>query len=114
MKLIKPKFWDKEKTFLSIFLFPITIIFFIIVNLRKILIRKRKFKIPIVCIGNLYIGGTGKTPLAVDLANELFKRGKHPVIIRKFYKQHYDEHKILKNKYKDIILAKIRSENIKD
>ena len=87
MKLMKPKFWENI-SFFSIILLPITFIVEIAIIIRKKLVKKRKFDLPIICIGNIYIGGTGKTPLAVFLGNELSKYGRNPAIIRKFYKSH--------------------------
>ena len=42
---------------------------------------KEKFKIPIICVGNIYIGGTGKTPLSIELLKILKKFYKKPVFI---------------------------------
>ena len=69
MKLIKPKFWDQSVGILASF-FPISLIYILIVFIKK-LVKKINFKIPIVCIGNIYIGGTGKTPAAILLAKKL-------------------------------------------
>ena len=68
MYFIKPKFWDKKKNcFLSILLYPISIIYFLTNILRKKIFLAEKFKIPIICIGNIYIGGTGKTSTAIEI-----------------------------------------------
>ena len=48
--------------------------------------KSKKFQIPIICVGNIYIGGTGKTPTSILIANQLSKYGKKPSIIKKFYK----------------------------
>ena len=47
-----------------------------------------RFNIPIICVGNIYIGGTGKTPTSINIAKELTVLGKKPVILRKFYKEY--------------------------
>ena len=96
MKLIKPKFWEKKTSFLSIILYPLSLIFICLIQIKKRLVKVKKFKIPIICVGNIYIGGTGKTPLSIFLANEVYSNGKKPVIIRKFYKNHFDEHNFKK------------------
>ena len=58
MKIIKPRFWQKKINIYSFLLLPITFIyiFFII----KKISQKNEFKIPVICIGNIFIGGTGK------------------------------------------------------
>jgi len=92
MKFFKPKFWDQsEISFFSIFLYPITI-FFKLLNLIKYLtIKPQNFSIPIICVGNIYVGGTGKTPLCVELYSILQKMNKKPVFIRKKYRAFKDE-----------------------
>ena len=112
MKLYKPKFWDKNKNFFSILLFPISLIYLCVIKLRKILISKKQFKIPIICVGNIYIGGTGKTPTSIYVAQQLLKGGLNPVIIRKYYNNHQDEYELIKNHFKNLILNKNRSSAI--
>ena len=63
-------------------------------------------------MGNIYIGGTGKTPTSILLANELLKLKKNPVILRKFYKNQLDEHNLIKHYFKDLILNKNRVNGI--
>ncbi len=114
MKLIKPKFWDKkEKNFISLLLFPISLITLLIVFFKKHLSKKIKFNIPVICVGNIYVGGTGKTPAAIFLANELSKLGLNPVILRKFYRNHNDEYSQIRSNYKNLIITKNRIDGIK-
>lgn len=42
-------------------------------------------RLPVVCIGNFTAGGTGKTPLTLDLARRLIARGEHPAILTRGY-----------------------------
>ena len=112
MKLDKPKFWDYKYNFLTIILLPISYLVLVFIFLKKKLKKEIKFKIPVICIGNIYIGGTGKTPTSIFLAKELDKLGKKTAIVRKFYKNHKDEHKLIKNSFKDLILTKKRSQGI--
>ena len=67
MKIYKPKFWHEKISFLSAVIFPLSIIFQILVFLRRKLIKKISFDVPIICVGNIYIGGTGKTPLVLKI-----------------------------------------------
>ena len=61
-------------------------------------IKKKFFSRPIICVGNIYLGGTGKTPLCIELAEILKKSNKKVAIIKKFYKAHEDEFKLIESK----------------
>ena len=97
---MKPKFWDKNNLSLqSILLYPLTFIIDII-NLLTFFKKPKKYSnIKTICIGNIYIGGTGKTPLVDYLAKNLNKRFK-TAIIKKKYKSHLDEKKLLEKNNK--------------
>ena len=96
MKLNKPKFWDVPKiSFWSIILIPLTIIFLLASFIRKILKIKNKFQIPIICVGNIYVGGTGKTPLASEIFKIIKNSGKNPAFVKKSYNYLYDEIQML-------------------
>lgn len=49
------------------------------------LLRRSVFAVPVVVIGNLYVGGTGKTPLTIELARALAARGWRPGIVSRGY-----------------------------
>ena len=99
MKLIKPKFW-KTKNFISLILYPLSAVTLLINFLKKFSIRKT-FEIKTICIGNIFIGGTGKTSLAIEI-NELLRNKFRTVFIKKNYKNQIDEINLLKNKGKII------------
>ena len=113
MKINKPKFWDKKNSIISLILLPLTFVVLILIFLKKKIIQTNKFKIPIICLGNIYIGGTGKTPASIFLANEILKSGKNPVILRKFYSNQFDEYNLIKANFKNLILDKNRANGIK-
>ena len=113
MKINKPKFWDKKNSIISLILLPLTFVVLILIFLKKKIIQTNKFKIPIICLGNIYIGGTGKTPASIFLANEILKSGKSPVILRKFYSNQVDECNLIKANFKNLILDKNRTSGIK-
>ena len=98
MILKKPKFWDfKKPNFFAYLLYPFTI-FVEINNIISSLIPKKKFsKIKTLCVGNLYVGGTGKTPTSLLLYNLLKKMNINPVTAKKFYNNQMDEQKLLKD-----------------
>ena len=114
MKILKPKFWDKSIGFFSIIFLPLTILIIFLVFIKKKLGKYRKFDIPIICVGNIYVGGTGKTPLTVIISNMIKNKGKNPVIVRKYYRKHKDEHYLLKENFKNVILNKNRSMAIEE
>ena len=105
MKINKPKFWDKQYSLVSIFLLPLTFITEILVYLRRRFIKSIKFGPHVICVGNIYIGGTGKTPLSILISKELSKKNKKVAIIRKFYKSHFDEHQLIKENFKNFFLG---------
>ena len=109
MKIFKPKFWNSKLNFFSIILLPLSFLFKIMIFIKKIITKEKKFKIPIICIGNIYLGGTGKTPLSIFLGNELIKRKKEPVIVRKFYLNHKDEHDLIKENFKNFLTNRNRT-----
>ncbi len=91
MKLNKPKFWDLKKlTIWSILLFPLSVIYFLLSNINKIKVSK-KFKIPVICVGNIYLGGTGKTPLTKEIFKIAKSFGKNPAFVKKYYDYLQDE-----------------------
>lgn len=112
MKILKPKFWDKKINFLSILLLPLAILFQLLLKIKEIITPKRIFKIPIICVGNIYVGGTGKTPLAIFIAKKLIHLKKKPAIIKKYYYNQKDEHDLIKNKVNCLFLDKIRHKAI--
>jgi len=107
MKIFKPKFWHKKNSLISFVLLPLSFFFQFLIILTKYFKRKKRFSIPIICVGNIYVGGTGKTPLCIELANVLRKSNKKIAIIKKFYKAHDDEFKLIESK--NIKLFKNRS-----
>jgi len=95
MKLIKPKFWD-TKNFISFILYPLSAITYLI-NITKKLSNKKKFEIKTICIGNIFVGGTGKTSLAIEI-NQLLRKKFKTVFIKKNYENQLDEINLLSNK----------------
>jgi tetraacyldisaccharide 4'-kinase len=99
MILKKPDFWDyKQPNFLSYILLPLTLP--IIINNFFISLKKNSNNqnIKKIGIGNIYIGGTAKTPLSIKINQILKKLNLKTGIIKKFYKNQVDEQKLLSNK----------------
>ena len=95
MKLKKPKFWDyKKPSFFAYLLLPFSIIIGLIAKINS----KPKYpnsKIKTICVGNIYIGGTGKTSLTIKIKEILDKNNIKACFIKKFYLNQTDEQKLL-------------------
>ena len=92
MNFFKPKFWDKNQiSFFSLLLFPISILVKFIVFSKTLLTKADKSSIPIICVGNIYLGGTGKTPLCIEIFSILKNLNMNPAFIRKQYDLFQDE-----------------------
>ena len=97
MNFFKPKFWDKNKiSFLPILLFPISLLFKFLTYIKNFTTKTHQTSIPIICVGNIYLGGTGKTPLSIEIFNILKNLKMKPAFIRKKYKAFEDESNLLK------------------
>ena len=108
----KPKFWDnKNLSIFAIILLPFAQIIRVI-NFLKSLKTPNRFRVPVICVGNIYLGGTGKTPLSVEIFEITKSLGKKPAFVKKFYPYIQDEIEILKTKG-EVFLEKNRTKSIK-
>jgi len=112
MKFTKPKFWDFQKpNIYAYLLLPFTLP----VRLNNFLSnQKSKMKpneVKTICVGNIYLGGTGKTPSVIKLFEILKKIELNVVTAKKFYSSQKDEIVLLENKT-NFISAKKRVEII--
>ena len=102
MNLNKPAFWDSKKiSFWAILLLPVTALYCLILFTKRLIKNPKKFNIKTICIGNIYLGGTGKTPLAIKVAS-LLQDKFNLVIIKKEYSNQKDEITMLKQNCKVI------------
>lgn len=75
---------------LHLLLFPVSLIFRVVAALRRYLYRigilaSVKLPVPVIVVGNISVGGTGKTPLTLWLAQQLVDNGWHPGIVSRGY-----------------------------
>lgn len=74
----------------SLLLYPFGLVYGIMVRLRRLLYRLNvipsvRLPVPVIVVGNLTVGGTGKTPLVLWLAAELQRQGRRPAILCRGY-----------------------------
>ena len=92
MNFFKPKFWDKNKiSFFSVLLFPASLLIKVLSLLKRFMVKTHQSSIPIICVGNIYLGGTGKTPLCIEIFSILRNLNMNPAFIRKKYDTFQDE-----------------------
>ena len=100
MNLKKPKFWDyKKPNILAYFLLPISYL----IQFLKLFKKKSNFKlskIKSICVGNIYLGGTGKTSLSIKINEILNKKKIKSCFVKKFYSNQIDEQRLLENRGK--------------
>ena len=114
MNLLKPKFWESNKNLFTLFLFPISLLYKIFLFFMKFFIKKIKFNANIICVGNIYVGGTGKTPLAMLIFNLLKQKQQNPAVVKKFYSNHLDEINMISDKIGGLFVDRSRKKAIKN
>ena len=112
MKLKKPSFWDLTKpNFLSYLLIPFSLPIIFRNFLSQFMKKKKSSDIKTICVGNIYLGGTGKTPLTIKISQILKQEGIKVATIKKNYLNQKDEQLLLKQKT-SLIIADSRKDAI--
>ena len=100
MNLRKPKFWDKKKpNILAYLLLPVSSLLQIL-KLFRIKTKVKNSNIKTIVVGNIYLGGTGKTSLSIKINEILSERKIKACFVKKFYLDQYDEQKLLESRGK--------------
>ncbi|MDR1853758.1 MAG: tetraacyldisaccharide 4'-kinase [Azoarcus sp.] len=84
-----PTFW-RRRSWRAAALLPLAALFRFVAALRRWLyrhdfLRRERLSVPVVVVGNVAVGGSGKTPVVAWLAEELLKAGRHPGIVSRGY-----------------------------
>ena len=113
MNIKKPNFWDyKKPNVLAYILYPLTFIIRLNNFFFNFFKKEKSEQIKTICVGNIYLGGTGKTPTSLKLYQLLKFKNFNTVIGKKYYTDQKDEQILLKNK-STLISSKSRKEIIK-
>ena len=100
MNLKKPKFWDQKKpNILAYLLLPVSFLLDLL-KLLRLNKKTKKSKIKTIIVGNIYLGGTGKTSLSIKINELLSERKIKSCFVKKFYPNQYDEQKLLESRGK--------------
>ena len=82
-------FWYARSPWL-VLLTPVSLLFRLVVALRRLayrngMLRSHKLPVPVIVVGNITVGGSGKTPLVAWLADYLLQKGYRPGIVARGY-----------------------------
>ena len=80
-----PKFWYKSRSWQSVLLSPLGALYALASARRQENARPVRVDVPVICIGNLNVGGTGKTPTTIAIAQLLTARGMDVHIVSRGY-----------------------------
>ena len=80
-----PNHW-KQKNLLSFLFFPISLFYLLGLNIYRKIKDEKKINTPVICVGNLNIGGSGKTPVSIKLRKLLSKKYSKIFILTRGYR----------------------------
>ena len=83
------KQWQKRGVFAWL-MYPLSVLYCVVMSLRRELydsglLTSHQVGRPVIVVGNLSVGGTGKTPLVIWLANQLARSGIRPAVVSRGY-----------------------------
>lgn len=79
-----PRFWYQPKGLFSTVLAPLGWLY-AIGTARRLRAASYRASVPVICIGNINVGGTGKTPTTIALAQKLISMGIEPHVVSRGY-----------------------------
>jgi tetraacyldisaccharide 4'-kinase len=84
MRRSPPEFWERPGP-LPTLLAPLGWAYAAAGRLRRATTTPWRAPVPVLCVGNLVVGGAGKTPVAMDLVQRLIQRGARPHLLSRGY-----------------------------
>ena len=84
MRRSPPEFWERPGP-LPALLAPLGWAYAAAGRLRRAATTPWRAPVPVLCVGNLVVGGAGKTPVAMDLVKRLLRRGERPHLLSRGY-----------------------------
>ena len=79
-----PSFWWRDRSLVAKLLAPFAAIYGAVAA-RRLALRSENAGIPVLCVGNLTLGGAGKTPAAMAIAQTLMVEGARPFFLTRGY-----------------------------
>ncbi len=81
--------WRRRGWF-AVCLLPLSLLYGVLIGVRRLLyalrlLRQVNLPVPVIVVGNIFVGGTGKTPFTIWLVESLRERGLHPGVISRGY-----------------------------
>ena len=87
-------------------LYPFSLLYNLCSKINKLCTKTYKLKCPVISIGNITWGGSGKTPMVIETANYILSLGKTPVILSRGYAR--------KNKSEQNIIVRDKKQILSD
>ncbi len=80
-----PPFWWEKPDWRAYALYPLSRVYGAVATRRMINARRERLDVPVLCVGNFTVGGTGKTPVAIALAKQAKKMHLTPGFLSRGY-----------------------------
>jgi tetraacyldisaccharide 4'-kinase len=81
----RPNFWENPGI-LPIILYPFSLIYYFYTKYIFLITKKYKSSCKTICVGNIALGGSGKTPIVIELAKNLKISGKKVCVLSRGFK----------------------------
>ena len=80
-----PPFWWEDPDWRAWALWPVSTVYGLVAARRMISARRERLDVPVFCVGNFTVGGAGKTPTVVALAEQARRMGLRPGVLSRGY-----------------------------